>query len=158
MEKSNRGFTLIELLVVIAIIGILSSVVLVSLNTARSKARDAQRKSDMHTVLNALDLYYADNGVYPVPTTGDGCGGSRYKYCLGDTTVVSALVPEYLPSMPHDPKWSNQGNDYLYQVKTLTSGYEYILLSFSESQNNWCIPQSAAPYTGHAWYGAFSPC
>jgi len=58
MEKSlKKGFTLIELLVVIAIIGILSSVVLVSLNNARTKARDAARKTNIQQITTALSLY-----------------------------------------------------------------------------------------------------
>lgn len=52
--KSKRGFTLIELLVVIAIIGMLSSVVLASLNTARSKGRDARRLSDLKSIANTI--------------------------------------------------------------------------------------------------------
>ena len=56
-SKASRGFTLIELLVVIAIIGILSSVVLASLNSARTKARDTRRVSDMKQIQIALELY-----------------------------------------------------------------------------------------------------
>ena|SRR3989344_7554095 len=52
----NKGFTLIELLVVIAIIGILSSVVLASLNSARAKGRDSRRVSDLKQVANSVAL------------------------------------------------------------------------------------------------------
>jgi prepilin-type N-terminal cleavage/methylation domain-containing protein len=69
-----RGFTLIELLVVIAIIGLLSSVVLASLNTARMKARDAKRMADIRQIQNALELYYDVHGYYPT-SDNDGCGG-----------------------------------------------------------------------------------
>jgi prepilin-type N-terminal cleavage/methylation domain-containing protein len=61
----KQGFTLIELLVVIAIIGILSSVVLASLNTARQKARDARRISDVGQLQLALELYFDSNSGYP---------------------------------------------------------------------------------------------
>ena len=61
-----KGFTLVELLVVIAIIGLLSTLAVVSLGSARSKARDARRISDIKQIQTALELYYADQGVYPV--------------------------------------------------------------------------------------------
>ncbi|MBX4188046.1 MAG: prepilin-type N-terminal cleavage/methylation domain-containing protein [Candidatus Doudnabacteria bacterium] len=66
----QKGFTLIELLVVIAIIGILSAVVLVSLNSARAKSRDARRLADVRQVMTALELYYNDNGQYPTTAQG----------------------------------------------------------------------------------------
>jgi len=61
----SKGFTLIELLVVVAIIGVLATIIISSLNSARSKARDAQRERDVQTIKNALELYYIDNGEYP---------------------------------------------------------------------------------------------
>lgn len=70
MSRENKGFTLIELLVVIAIIGVLASTVLASLNTARTKARDARRIADLHQIGLALEFYIDQNNTYPGdPTT-----------------------------------------------------------------------------------------
>lgn len=84
--SDRRGFTLIELLVVIAIIGVLSSVVLASLNTARQKGRDARRISDVNQLRLALELYYDANGAYPAALT-----------------TAAVVTPGYIASMPTDP-------------------------------------------------------
>jgi prepilin-type N-terminal cleavage/methylation domain-containing protein len=60
--NARRGFTLIELLVVIAIIGILSAVVLASLQTARNKGTDGAIKSDLAAIQTQAELYYDSNG------------------------------------------------------------------------------------------------
>lgn len=85
--SSSRGFTLIELLVVIAIIGILSSVVLASLNSAREKGRDAKRLADIKQIQLALEMYYDDKSLYP--------------------SGLSLLTPAYLPGPPKDPLGTN---------------------------------------------------
>lgn len=75
-SKAERGFTLIELLVVIAIIGILSSVVLASLNSARSKGRDANRVTDIRQMQLAFELFFDSCGQYPstlATTASNGC-------------------------------------------------------------------------------------
>ena len=64
MDKKTKGFTLIELLVVIAIIGILSSVVLASLNTARIKGQDAKTKAQLAGLKVASEVYFDTNGNY----------------------------------------------------------------------------------------------
>tara|TARA_B100000745_G_scaffold70940_1_gene42434 strand:- start:5928 stop:6431 length:504 start_codon:yes stop_codon:yes gene_type:complete len=77
-HSATRGFTLIELLVVIAIIGLLSSTVLASMSSARSKARDAKRKSDLRSAQTALELYYSDYGTYQVANAGYNNGGNGW--------------------------------------------------------------------------------
>jgi prepilin-type N-terminal cleavage/methylation domain-containing protein len=88
----RSGFTLIELLVVIAIIGILSSVVLASLNSARQKGRDAKRISDVKQVQLALELYYDANQGYPV--------------AISTTTGAAGNLAEkgYIAAIPTDPQ------------------------------------------------------
>src|SRR3989344_5147230 len=99
MQK--RGFTLIELLVVIAIIGVLATIVMASLGTARAKGRDTKRISDIKTIQLALATYYQDYNFYPKSiyaasnAQGDGSIDPR-----------NGLAGAYLSKVPTDPSSS----------------------------------------------------
>lgn len=71
MLKLKKAFTLLEILVVIGIIAIMIGMGTASYSTAQKKARDARRKTDLRTIQNALEQYYAVCGYnYPTPASG----------------------------------------------------------------------------------------
>jgi prepilin-type N-terminal cleavage/methylation domain-containing protein len=90
--KKNKGFTLIELLVVIAIIGILASVVLASLNTARNKGKDASAKSSISSIRAAAELYYNGAGLNNYMTTPAAGGATSVDSGLTTATVSTVNV------------------------------------------------------------------
>ncbi|HEQ78172.1 MAG TPA: prepilin-type N-terminal cleavage/methylation domain-containing protein, partial [Euryarchaeota archaeon] len=126
-NNSKKGFTLIELLVVISIIGLLSSVILASLNTARSKARDAQRISDLKQIQLALELYRDENGVYPdAKPLASGYGKEIYSSQASWKTsnLYTALVGGgYIAELPVDPL--NTG------AATWEGGYTYTYSTYA---------------------------
>jgi len=123
LKKNNSGFTLIELLVVIAIIGTLSSVVLASLNTAREKARDVQRLSDLRQLQIAMELYHDDNGYYPREATG--ANGK-----VGEGAGLDSMLAPYLSSTSHDPLGpGNTSYYYYYDGMQFCSGGAYSSIS-----------------------------
>lgn len=89
----SLGFTLVELLVVIAIIGILATLLLLQLGTARSKARDATRIAHVNQVRSAVEFYFNDNGKF------------------FDSTIMTGLAPKYLQQIPRDPLASDCTNN-----------------------------------------------
>jgi prepilin-type N-terminal cleavage/methylation domain-containing protein len=111
--KKQKGFTLIELLVVIAIIGILATIVMVSLNTARQKARDSRRISDARQVQLAAQMYYDTNGNYP--------------------QTLAAMVPNYISAAPTDP--SNSGSYVYGYTPNANPATSYVFKAVLEATN-----------------------
>jgi len=137
----ERGFTLIELLVVIAIIGLLSSVVLASLNGARQKGRDARRISDLKQLQVALELYYGNNGSYPVLTT---VNTTEAGFTAALTPLVTAGT---IPSIATDPAST------IYYYKSSAAGAFYCLGALLETTP---VPASSCN-TGASGLGGVAP-
>ncbi len=112
-KTSKKGFTLIELLVVISIIGILSSVVLAGLNSARKKARDAKRIAEIKQLEMALEVNYSMHGAYTQPENMcsdtsygglDGCGSAGGSGDWDANSDLRDLITDKLAgALPKDP-------------------------------------------------------
>ncbi len=126
----RKAFTLIELLVVIAIIGILAALILLSLRTARAKARDARRKSDLRQIKAALELYSSDNSEnFPAAATNTNI-----------TTALTGLVPTYIKSLPTDPS----GYVYYY-VSSAAPAINYTLSARLENTGDADATKTCTP-------------
>jgi prepilin-type N-terminal cleavage/methylation domain-containing protein len=132
--REKSGFTLIELLVVIAIIGILSTLAVVALNSARQKSRDSKRVADIKQIQTALELYYAENNGYPTAASGIilgpgnyvalcSNGGFKSTACVAGTdTTYMGLVPA--APTPYDGTCTAGQNAYTY---TAAAGAAYTI-------------------------------
>lgn len=121
---NKKGFTLIELLVVIAIIGLLSTLAVVALSSAREKARDSKRLSDLKQIQTALELYYTDNNAYPSLSSTSTLGSANFDCLDGGGIVAScSTAPTYMGLIPADPQTGT--TDYVYQANDSdTSTYD----------------------------------
>jgi type II secretion system protein G len=119
----TQGFTLIELLVVMAIIGILAVISVGSFRGTQDKARDAQRKSDLKQIANALETYYNDYGVYPDGVASayvvEGCGVAGAEACVWGQEWKDDNNTIYMAKLPADPK-----SNLTYYYESDGSSYE----------------------------------
>lgn len=126
--KSKVAFTLIELLVVITVINILGSIILVSANTARQKARLVRRVTDIRTIQKALELYNLRNDSYP------DTGMQKFSECAGGFTTqpknqwIPNLVSEgYLRFLPTDPFMASNQPASCYAYQSNGTNYKLML-------------------------------
>src|SRR5262245_13535710 len=111
-QKYASGFTLIELLVVIAVIGFIASLVMVFLNDARMKSRDAKRVSEVKQMMTALEQYYSECASYPAATSivlgsatytslysgGAACAGGGFGTAQTGTTYIKVITAAPTPN------------------------------------------------------------
>jgi prepilin-type N-terminal cleavage/methylation domain-containing protein len=120
----KTGFTLVELLVVVAIIGILAGLVTANVGSARAKARDAVRQSDLRSTQTAIELAIASTGNVP-GLTPDGQGAGTTYTSNGSNANpdqwLPGIAPTYISHVPTDPK-----NDQTYF-------YKYVLGSANQT-------------------------
>lgn len=148
---------MIELLVVIAIIGLLSGVVVASLSTARAKARDSERITELKQLETALEMYFDDFGGYPL--TGGVWFDSDPLTVNGNHNGgnwIPGPAPTYIPVLPRDPRGgaghSNPpcgawGSSYLYRSTDVLS---YTLLAH-------CSPERPSWPSNFVFYDSIRP-
>lgn len=127
--KFAKGFTLIEMLVVIGLLGVLVSILLVTVNPfgQLQKSNDAKRKSDLESLQRALDMYYQDNGSYPASS------GDFKIFVNGATLPWGSPWSPYIVTLPKDPVSSNT---YVYYSPPGSNGQTYYLYANLQNGKN----------------------
>lgn len=143
--NTQKGFTLIELLMVIAIIGVMSAFFATNFATARNKATDAVRKSNLAQLQKALDLYYNTNATFP--TTGGLWYGladnatTGFKDLSGANGYIPNLAPTFLLKLPVDPSGdTSEWSGILYR----SDGENYVILAHENGPKSF--PSEGEPF------------
>lgn len=128
----KRGFTIIEILVVVSIIALLSSVLLTSFQEARAKARDAERLREVKEIQNALELYRAQYGLYPI-SVGWWRSSNPTEWDTLKNVLASYISLPNDPTLSGTPRATPGGYGYDYFSDTwagsgLTPGQFYIIV------------------------------
>ena len=129
----TKGFTLIELLVVIAIIGILSAVVLASLNTARAKGGDAAIKTQLADMRAQAEIVFdsiSPNGYGSAPFTPGTCTGATATQLFG-TTTISSMISGAINN-------SGTGNVYCGSIGTPATAW-FVAAALKTTTDAWCV-------------------
>ncbi len=137
----KKGFTLIELLVVVAIIGILASVVLSSVNSARTKAGDAAVKSNLGTVRSQSEVFYSNNGNSYLPAGGTmhGIGACPTPYNAGGGNMLVRDRNMFDAIVQATAKGSGVNSCYN------SSGLWAVAVGLKSNANlSWCIDSAGA--------------
>ena len=148
MKRIKAGFTLMEILLVITIIGLLAAIILTGLSTARSKARDAKRLTDLQTIASALEFYYDSTGHYPIALGQvTECGHSGNWIPDGTNYNWSN---QYIATLPRDPAENCSGSNpqgYAYQ----SSGSTYQLTTTLENPSPPSTSNQTFVYNGSSF-------
>lgn len=120
-NQQSKGFTLLEILLVVAAIAILAGIVILAINPTKQlgDTRNAQRRSDVDTILNAVYQYSIDNSALPttITTTQTEICKTGAASCTGLIDLTTLTTNEkYLTAMPTDPTGSST-NGTGYSIK-----------------------------------------
>jgi prepilin-type N-terminal cleavage/methylation domain-containing protein len=147
-KHTGAGFTLIELLVVISIIGILSSVVLSSLNTARNKARDAAIKQGVAQLATLMELNYNEYGSYCQLQfgwiTAEGKTCTDPTLFSGNYAAKARQICANIHSNAADNGWGNPGTYRIYSNTSTGCASTYSFMIFLNNLKWYCAGSSGS--------------